>query len=112
MKKVSVRNLESLGIKKMSRESLKNVTGGSICAEDEFMCADGTQCIPMHMKMDGIAQCRDGSDEITDCCLNELWNATGQYQETCGLSYESASYACSNRMQSQTSDYACSVTCS
>ena len=34
------------------------------CSSDEFMCADGLQCITDVWKCDGEKDCSDGSDEV------------------------------------------------
>ncbi|QJB34873.1 hypothetical protein HF324_27500 [Chitinophaga oryzae] len=62
MKKISLKNLDALGIRKLSRESLKNVTGGLFCPPGEFQCRNGA-CVPASALMDGIWDCQDGSDE-------------------------------------------------
>ncbi|SKA33340.1 Low-density lipoprotein receptor domain class A [Chitinophaga eiseniae] len=79
MKKISLKNLDTLGIQKLSRENLKNVNGGSWCAPDEFTCRDGS-CIPKVKQMDGIKDCLDGSDEM------------GQHSCTCRLKLTNGEY--------------------
>ncbi len=34
------------------------------CSEKEFRCADGSQCVPSHLRCDGRANCLDLSDEL------------------------------------------------
>ncbi|SKA33322.1 Low-density lipoprotein receptor domain class A [Chitinophaga eiseniae] len=76
MKKISLKNLDTLGIQKLSRESLKNVQGGRGCPDDEFQCGDGS-CIPLSYVNDGVADCRDSSDERKACtCTFKLTNGS------------------------------------
>lgn len=82
MKKISLKNLDALGIEKLSRESLKDVTGGGLCGFNEFACHDGT-CIPKYKVMDGVMDCMDGWDEQQDpgggttSCSCTLKSSTG-----------------------------------
>jgi|GEM_PF-1433957 len=65
MKKISLKNLRVLGIKELSRENLKNVTGGMQCPnQSDFMCASGGTCIPAEYRCDGVPHCPDRSDEV------------------------------------------------
>lgn len=77
MKKVSLKNLDALGIQKLSRETLKNVTGGSGCLNhSDFRCSNDT-CIPITWVRDGWADCPDGADEATGYCTCTLYRYTG-----------------------------------
>ncbi|NSL88810.1 hypothetical protein ECE50_018350 [Chitinophaga sp. Mgbs1] len=67
MKKISLKNLDTAGIQQLSREALKEVTGGWGCGPDEFMCTDGS-CIPVSSVKDGTNDCSDGSDEGAGFC--------------------------------------------
>lgn len=65
MKKISLKNLDSLGIKRVSKDDLKAITGGYFGCDpqNEYMCTDGS-CIPKSAVMDGKNDCQDGSDEM------------------------------------------------
>ncbi|MCW3467001.1 low-density lipoprotein receptor class A repeat-containing protein [Chitinophaga nivalis] len=76
MKKISLKDLGTLGIQQLSRENLKNVTGGSWCAPNEFACRNGT-CIPISKEMDGVMDCLDGSDEMAHSCSCTLKTTSG-----------------------------------
>ncbi|WP_164122320.1 low-density lipoprotein receptor class A repeat-containing protein [Sphingobacterium sp. xlx-130] len=62
MKKITVNDLDALGIKTLSREILKMTQGGNTCGPGEFQCGNG-MCIDAALQMDGIIDCPDGSDE-------------------------------------------------
>lgn len=38
------------------------------CTGDQFLCNDGSKCIPNTKKCDGVLNCEDGSDESTSFC--------------------------------------------
>ncbi len=44
MKKISFKNLDNLGIEKMSTKDLKSVTGGLMCPNELILCGD--VCMP------------------------------------------------------------------
>jgi len=64
MKKISVKDLDMLGMEKMSRENLKNVFGGQSqgCPPNMFECSDGS-CIFLFQLRDGVKDCPHGEDE-------------------------------------------------
>lgn len=83
MKKISLKNLDALGIQKLSRETLKNVKGGNGCPDGEFQCTNGT-CIPMSYVRDGMNDCPDGSDEVYAFCNCRLYTSAGVESELDG----------------------------
>lgn len=81
-------------------------TGGT-CNSQQFQCADGSRCIPIHMKCNGDRNCADGSDEA-DCGkrlqLLHLHLLTVDYQlclslflilfESCGCAFMNVPLPC------------------
>lgn len=77
MKKISLRDLDAFGIQRLSRENLKNVTGGG-CPAGEFMCGDGS-CVSKMKLMDGVYDCSDGSDERENYTRCECIGSVGSW---------------------------------
>ncbi|XP_072041131.1 uncharacterized protein [Amphiura filiformis] len=62
------------------------------CAEDEFKCAEGHQCIPAVLRCDYSTDCADNSDEVDGCvcdpssdfectdggCIAMIWKCNGE----------------------------------
>jgi hypothetical protein len=90
-------------VKMLSRAEMKNVGGGNLCQPNEFACANGT-CIDASLVLDGVSDCKDGSDEIggsspkTDAC-----KAPKKRYDTCSFSYNGTTYTgrCDTHMASE-----------
>ena len=62
------------------------------CAEGEFTCANGLECVPESYRCDYFPDCNDNSDEVVDCvcdsssefecasggCVNATWACDGE----------------------------------
>lgn len=78
-------------VKMLSRAEMRNVGGGTLCQENEFACTDGS-CIDERLAMDGVNNCRDGSDETvgsspkTDACRKS------KRYDPCSFDYNGTTY--------------------
>ncbi len=64
MKKITLKNLDALGIQQLSAEKLKTISGGARGCDPflEFECNDGS-CISVIQVNDGKKDCPGGEDE-------------------------------------------------
>jgi len=56
----------------------------AVCKDNQFACADGKQCIPIHDVCNGYDRCKDGSDEAPELCKGWDCNKTGAGYFKCG----------------------------